>query len=123
MLFLTQLISNRFALDTVLAPKLFNIYINDLLQALLSNNIVAYADGIAIISLDSSTAEATSHAENIIINIHSRAVINSVVLNIQNNQMMFFSTHTRNRSSSISPLAVGSTDSNYSVRKNSNYRR
>ena len=76
-------ISTGVSQGTVLAPILFSIYLNNLLQLLAPSEFIIYANDVTLINSGSTPREAVTMAKSTIAKIYSWATANGLVLNIQ----------------------------------------
>jgi hypothetical protein len=66
---------------SVLGPRLFNLYINSLLDCLPLDSVVAYADDVTLVALGKTAAEATANMQLLLTTVESWATQNMMAIN------------------------------------------
>ena len=92
---------------SVLAPTLFVLYINDLLNTFPPGSVMAYADDVTIVTSGSSQAEVISRAEDALAQVQCWADDNGLVINPSKCTAMIVSPQVKKSSPITVDLRLG----------------
>ena len=87
----------------VFGSQLFNIYLNDLIQKLPYESIVAYADDITITTHGSTLVEAADNMQNLLNTIYNWSAENYLLINAPKCFTMSVKPQLRSKHTSITP--------------------
>ena len=93
-----------------LAPKMFIIYLNNMLDSINTCSTIAYADNVTIVNVGHTAAASASSAESTVVDILTWANNNGLVLNFAKCQTMIIPPVSRKKLSLLIDLNVSSVN-------------
>ena len=103
---------------SILGPFLFLLYINDLQDVLIDQNVYLYADDTVIFSTDKDLRLAHFNVQRNMSNVLSWCQQNKLTINIKKNKVMTFGTNNMLKRAHPPPIRLGNDELQYVLNLN-----